>query len=73
MQISYFVGVGLLLTIDLLACVHSQGMLYHNLVTYFSAKILGYVGLIYLCVIKFGLSCSYVTVDSDNSCCAPWQ
>jgi len=30
MQISYLVGVGLLLTIDLLACVHSQGMLYHN-------------------------------------------
>ena len=31
MQILYLVGVGLLLTFDLLACVDSQGMLYYIL------------------------------------------
>ena len=31
MQILYLVGVGLLLTFDLLACVDSQGMLFHVL------------------------------------------
>ena len=41
MQISYLVGVGLLLNFELLACVHSQGMLYHNsVILCFSAKIL---------------------------------
>ena len=34
MQISYLVGVGLLLNFELLACVHSQGMLYHNSVIF---------------------------------------
>ena len=30
MQILYLVGFGLLLTFNLLACIDSQGMFYHN-------------------------------------------
>ena len=39
LQIFYLLGVGLLLTFDLLACVDSTGMLYHNSAK-FCAKVL---------------------------------